>query len=208
VLLDGPALGVDVVRHLHAQPAGHLVEVAEIALHLRDQGMPTEVGGVDVDGPGLLGHRVHGLLLAPHREADQLAALAVDDAADALLELVHAVIGEVRLDQEDGFVLAQVVRGALLCHVFLPLGLCPGSSARSGDAVSGRLPARPPGTGTPRARRPRAAAKERAGLTSGQGPLPSSRTGADIETAWIDRMIAREGRIDSSGFGVLPPVVA
>jgi hypothetical protein len=163
VVLDGAGLGVDVVRHLHAEPAGDLVEVPEVALHLGDQGLPAEVRGVDVDGPGLLGHREHGLLLAPHREADQLAALAVDDAADALLHAVHALVGEVGLDQEDGLVLAQVMRGALLCHVFLPLGLCPGSSARSGDAVSGRLPARPPGTGKPRARRPRAAAKERAG---------------------------------------------
>ena len=100
-----------------------------------------------------------------------LAALAVDDAADALLELVHAVVGEVGLDQEDGLVLAQVMRGALLCHVFLsPRGVCPGSSARSGEAVSGRLPARPPGTGN---RAPVALAllpKNERGSLSGRDP--------------------------------------
>src|SRR5262249_8304229 len=105
---------------------GNLVEVAEVALHLRHQGVTAEVGGVDVDGPGLLGHRVHRLLLAPHREADQLPALAVDDGPDAVLEPVHALVAEVGLDPEHGLVLAQVLR-SLLCHVFLPLGLCPGS---------------------------------------------------------------------------------
>src|SRR5262249_25480771 len=128
VLLDWPGLGVHVVGHLHAEPPGDLVEVAEVALHLRDQCLTAEVRGVDVDGPGLLGHRVHRLLLAPHREADQFAALAVDDGPDAVLEPVHALVGEVGLDQEDGLVLAQVMR-RLLSHVFLPLGLCPGTGS-------------------------------------------------------------------------------
>ena len=86
VLEHRAGLGVDLVRQLHGQVARHLVEVAQVALHFGDQLGATQVVGVHVDGAGLLGDGVQRLLLAPHREADDLATLAADDAADALLE--------------------------------------------------------------------------------------------------------------------------
>src|SRR5512143_178001 len=49
-----------------------------------------------------------------------------------------------------------------------PSGCAPGPLPGAGMR-SAAGPARPPGTGTPRARRPRAATKERAGLTIGPG---------------------------------------
>ncbi|EAU63415.1 hypothetical protein STIAU_0974 [Stigmatella aurantiaca DW4/3-1] len=142
ILEHRTGLGVHLVRQLHGQVAGDLVDVAQVALHLGHQLRVTQEVGVHVDGAGLLGDGVQGLLLAPHREADQLAALAVDDATDALLEPVHVVVGEVGLDQEDGLVLTKPLGGRRFSHVFSPLGVeCPPANPGSGETVSG--PGRP-----------------------------------------------------------------
>src|SRR5215470_18339155 len=78
-----------------------------------------------------------------------------------------------------------------------PSGCAPGRRSRSGDAVSGRLPAHPPGTGTPRARHPRAGLQRTSGADYRSGGAASSRRADGAPRSW--RPEARGGRTAEGG---------
>ena len=111
--LDGPGVGVDVAIDLHRLVLHHVVGHAQVALKLGDDLRVAQVEEVDVDGAEALLHLVGRLLLAPVRHLQDLAAVALDDAAQALGELVDQVVGQVGPHQVDGLVLAQAGAGGV-----------------------------------------------------------------------------------------------
>src|SRR5216683_1316884 len=115
---------VDLVGQLHRLVLEHVVGHAQVALELRHHVRVPQVDEPDVDGAEVLLHLVRDLLLAPVLHLDDLAALALHDAAQALDDLVHQVLGQVGPQEEDGLVLAQLRSRRVLRRPSAGLRLC------------------------------------------------------------------------------------
>src|SRR5216683_2606657 len=167
---------VDLVGQLHRLVLEHVVGHAQVALELRHHVRVPQVDEPDVDGAEVLLHLVRDLLLAPVLHLDDLAALALHDAAQALDDLVHQVLGQVGPQEEDGLVLAQlrsrrVLRrpsaGLRLCllHVLYLLGL-PEVPPPARSTFSCASPFSPPASVGRRLNRFTAAAPSRSAATA------------------------------------------
>src|SRR6266849_6174495 len=115
---------VDLVGQLHRLVLEHVVGHAQVALELRHHVRVPQVDEPDVDGAEVLLHLVRDLLLAPVLHLDDLAAFALHDAAQALDDLVHQVLGQVGPQEEDGLVLAQLRSRRVLRRPSAGLRLC------------------------------------------------------------------------------------